>query len=148
MRASQEMGLVEAIAVGTKTSAELANITKCDERLIGMVCSVNCPDALANQFSSYPEASLRDGSILRRSLPDLWSNGYYKGTDSTSCGWFIQVHVRPVPFHFSALMAIGTIKEGCLLSIFRNTLSRTAFKSLQESASRAPLAPTSTCFPG
>lgn len=30
------MGLVEAVAAGMKTSAELASITKCDERLIGM----------------------------------------------------------------------------------------------------------------
>lgn len=60
------MGLVKALVEGTKTAAELASITKCNERLIGMSSSRNTTDlkARTDGLSSYPEAALLLGNIL------------------------------------------------------------------------------------
>jgi hypothetical protein len=60
------MGLVKAVAEGTKTASELASITECDEKLIGtrLAPDIEAPSAQTNESSSYLEATLLPRNLL------------------------------------------------------------------------------------
>lgn len=60
------MGLPEAVIEGAKTAAELATITKCDEKLIGMrLLECNYPNTQANNYSPYPTTAMLLRHVFR-----------------------------------------------------------------------------------
>lgn len=83
------MGLIKAVAEGTKTAADLASITKCDERLIGMTLPPDSKarSAQAKNLSSYLETTLLPGNLLGGGIPNVWPYSNHQSADG-SCRWW------------------------------------------------------------